>query len=255
MHKFELKTLTQKDIKSKSIEVVVIPIGATEPHNFHLPYGTDFIHTEYIAKESCRIATEKGAEILLLPTIPYGVDANMLNFPFAINVYQKNLNNFLKDIIDSIAKNNVKKIVIFNGHGGNDFKPFLRDLMPTDLFISVIDWWKVALDEYDNIFEYKDDHAGEMETSVMLKITPDLVNIKDAKDGHFRKSIFDGINKGWVVIARQWDKLTVSSGVGYPFKATSEKGEKYLKLTISRIADYFVELSKAEIKGTFPFID
>ena len=47
----------------------------------------------------------------------------------------------------------------------------------------------------------------------------------------------------------------MSSGVGYPFKASPEKGEKYLKLTIDRIADYFVELSKTEIKGNFPFID
>lgn len=255
MNKFELKKLSQKDIKSKNIEVVVIPIGATEPHNYHLPYGTDFIHVEYIAKESCRIATEKGANILLLPTIPFGVDSNMFGFPFVINVYQKTLNLFLKDIIDSIEKNNVQKIVIINGHGGNDFKPFLRDLMPSDLFVSVIDWWKVALDEYTNIFEYKDDHAGEMETSVMLKIAPDLVQLKDADEGYFRKGMFDGINKGWVMIARKWDKLTHSSGVGYPLKATQEKGEKYLKITIDRIANYLIELSKTEIKGYFPFVD
>lgn len=255
MENFKLENITQKDIKERKIEVAVIPIGATEPHNYHLPYGTDFFHSGFVAQESCRLANEKGGQVLLLPTIPYGVDSNMTGFPFAMNVYQKTLNLFLKDIIDAVALNGVKKIVIINGHGGNDFKPFLRDLMPTQLFVSYIDWWKVAADEYKNIFEYPDDHSGEMETSVMLQIKSDLIKMKDAADGKFRKTMFDGINNGWVTIARQWDKLTDSSGVGYPLKANSEKGKKYLDITIDRISKYLFELSKAEAKGLFPFID
>jgi creatinine amidohydrolase len=255
MEKYKLEEITQKDIKERKIEVAVLAIGATEPHNYHLPYGTDFFHAGYVAAESCKIAFENGANVIQLPTIPYGVDANMLGFPFALNVYQKTLNLFLKDIIDSLALNGVKKIVIINGHGGNDFKPFLRDMMPTDLFISYIDWWKVADDEYKNIFEYKDDHSGEMETSVMLNLKSDLVKMEDAADGKFRKSIFSGINEGWVTIARQWDKLTDSSGVGYPFKAETEKGKKYLQITIDRISKFLIELSKTEVKGKFPFKD
>ncbi len=253
MHKLE--NITQKDVKGRKIEVAVIPIGATEPHNYHLPYGTDFFHAGYVASESCKIAYERGAGVLMLPVIPYGVDANMAGFPLAINVYQRTLNLFLKDIIDSLAHNNIKKIVIINGHGGNDFKPFLRDIMPTDLFVSYIDWWKVAMNEYKNIFEYQEDHSGEMETSVMLHLFPELVKMKDASDGKFRKSAFDGINEGWVTIARRWDRLTDSSGVGNPEKSTAEKGKKYLDVTINKISEFLVELSKKEMTEKFPFID
>ena len=232
---------------------MVIPIGAIEPHNYHLPYGTDFFCVDYVASVACKIAFEKGGKVLKLPAIPYGVDANMSGFPFAINVYQKTLNLLLKDIIDSLVINKIKKIVIMNGHGGNDFKPFLRDLMPTDIFISYIDWWKVATDEYNNIFEFPDDHAGEMETSVMLQIKPDIVKMESATDGKFRKSQFEAINKGWVTIAREWKKLTESSGVGYPMKADAEKGKKFLDITIERIYNFLLELSNAEMKGNFPF--
>jgi creatinine amidohydrolase len=255
MKNHKLENITQKDVNERKIEVAVIPIGATEPHNYHLPYGTDFFHADYVASESCRIACEKGGDVVKLPVIPYGVDANMLGFPFALNVYQKTLNLFLKDIVDSLALNDVKKIVIINGHGGNEFKPFLRDMMPTELFISYIDWWKVADDEYKNIFEYRDDHSGEMETSVIQYLNSDLVKMEDAADGKFRKSIFDGVNQGWVTIARRWDKLTDSSGVGNPFKSNAEKGKKYLQITIDRISNYLYELSKTEVKGKFPFVD
>ena len=255
MKNYKLENITQKDVNERKIEVAVIPIGATEPHNYHLPYGTDFFHADYVSSESCRIANEMGGDVIKLPVIPYGVDANMMGFPFALNVYQKTLNLFLTDIVNSLAVNKIKKIVIINGHGGNDFKPFLRDLMPTEVFISYIDWWKVADDEYKNIFEFADDHSGEMETSIMLELKADLVKMEDASDGKFRKSRFEGVNQGWVTIARQWDKLTDSSGVGYPFKANAEKGKRYLGITVDRISKYLYELSKAEVKGKFPFID
>ena len=253
MDNYKIENITQHDIMDEKVEVAVIPIGATEPHNYHLPYGTDFFHVDYVASTACEKAFEKGGKVLKLPVIPYGVDANMLGFPFAINVYQKTLNLLLKDIIDSLIVNNVKKIVIMNGHGGNDFKPFLRDLMPTDIFVSYIDWWKVANDEYKNIFEFPDDHSGEMETSVMLHLKPELVKMELATDGKFRKSQFEAINKGWVTIARDWKKLTDSSGVGYPMKANAEKGKKFLDITIERISKFLLELSNAEIKEKFPF--
>ena len=253
MHNYKLENITQKDMMINKVEVAVIPIGAIEPHNYHLPYGTDFFHVDYVASAACREAFEKGGKILKLPAIPYGVDANMFGFPFAINVYQKTLNMFLKDIIDSLVVNNLKKIVIMNGHGGNDFKPFLRDLMPTDIFISYIDWWKVPADEYNNIFEFPDDHSGEMETSIMLHLKPETVEMEFAADGKFRKSQFEAINNGWVTIARDWKKLTDSSGVGYPLKADAVKGKKFLDIAIERISKFLLELSNAEMKGNFPF--
>jgi creatinine amidohydrolase len=252
--KWKLQHITLNETVNKKFEVAVLPIGATEPHNYHLPYGSDAFHSDYVATKSCKAAYENGASVLQLPTIPYGVDANMMEFPFAMNVYQKTLNLFVKDIVDSLIFNNVKKIVILNGHGGNEFRSFLRDLYPDiKAFVCLIDWWKVASDHYDQIFEYPDDHSGEMETSVISWIYPELVHIENAKDGKFNRSQFDAINNGWVTIARKWINLTESSGVGYPFKATKEKGEKYLDVTIERISRFLVELSNKPFTDKFPF--
>jgi creatinine amidohydrolase len=252
---WKLQNITLLETKNKKFEVAVIPIGATEPHNYHLPHGSDLFHADYVASESCKIAFQNGASIIQLPTIPYGSDANLLDFPLAINVYQKTLNLLLKDILDSLTFHNIFKIVILNGHGGNDFKPFLRDLFPDcKAFVCYIDWWKVANDKYKEIFEYPDDHSGEMETSVNLVMNPDLVHLENAADGKCNETQFEGINKGWVSISRRWSNLTESSGVGYPFKATKEKGEKYLKITIERISKFLTELSKAPLTEKFPFV-
>jgi creatinine amidohydrolase len=251
---YNLSELTLNDTIVKKYEVAVIPIGATEPHNYHLPYGTDFFHADYISGKSCELAEKEGASIIKLPAIPYGMDANMFKFPFAINVYQKTLNLFVKDIIDSLIINKIRKIVIINAHGGNDFKPFIRDLQPDiKAFVCYIDWWKVASDKYKEIFEYPDDHAGEMETSISLVMNPHLVHMENAKDGKFKKTKFEAINNGWVSIARRWDHLTESSGVGYPLKSSKEKGEAYLKITIERISKFLKELSHSEMNEKFPF--
>ena len=253
---WKLHHITLDDVKNRKIEVAVVPIGATEPHNYHLPYGSDLFHSEYVASESCRIANELGANTIQLPPLPYGVDANMLEFPFAINVYQKTLNLLMKDILDSLEYNKIRKVVILNGHGGNDFKPFLRELHPgSKSFVCCIDWWKVASDKYKEIFEFADDHSGEMETSVIMAMDSELVKMDKAKDGKFRETQFEAVNKGWVTIARRWDHLTDSSGVGYPMKATKEKGEKYLRITIDRISQFLLELSQSTQTEKFPFIE
>jgi creatinine amidohydrolase len=252
--KWKLQNITLNDTINKKFEVAVIPVGTTEPHNYHLPYGSDTFQADYIASESCRQAVEKGASILQLPAIPYGVDSNMMEFPFAINIYPNTLNLLLKDILDSLFFNGIKKVVIVNGHGGNDFKPFLRELYPEHKeFVCIIDWWKVASDKYKEIFEYPDDHAGEMETSVNMCIAPELVHLENAKDGKFNSTKFDAINNGWVLIARKWINLTESSGVGYPLKATKEKGEKYIKITIERMSRFLCELSQEPFTDKFPF--
>jgi len=80
----------------------------------------------------------------------------------------------LQDIVDSLEASWNSQLVIFNSHGGNDFlKPFIREMSGrTKVFICVIDWWRVGKDVYSDIFEKQDDHAGELETSVMLALRP-----------------------------------------------------------------------------------
>ncbi|MEO6434468.1 MAG: creatininase family protein, partial [Tepidisphaeraceae bacterium] len=184
MKPWKLQELTHLDVRQNRYQVALLPIGACEPHNHHLPYGTDAYESELVANRVCEAASELGAKVILLPTIPYGVQSNMMDVvgALSINIYPATYFAFLKDIVDSLQKHGILKLVLFNSHGGNDFlKPFVREMTGrSKVFISVIDWWRVGKDMYADIFEKPDDHAGELETSVMLALTPELVKLAQA---------------------------------------------------------------------------
>ena len=113
-------------------------------------------------------------------------------------------------------------------------------------------------DIYDTIFEHKEDHAGEMETSLLLAYFPHLVKQNEdgslvADDGATRASRFESINNGWVQITRRWDLLTTNCGSGNPHAASAEKGEQVAQVIIERLASFIVELSHSELDDEFPF--
>ena len=68
-------------VRAQKWEVAVLPFGATEPHNLHMPYGTDIYEVEAIAQRACETAYKAGARVTLLPTIPFGVNTNHLKIP------------------------------------------------------------------------------------------------------------------------------------------------------------------------------
>jgi len=110
-------------------------------------------------------------------------DCNLLDFPLAMHISQATLDAVLRDLITSLHHYGIQKIVILNGHGGNDFSPFIRQIQ-TDMDVHVfqIDWWKVGMDKYHDIFDTEDDHAGEVETSVALALYPELVEMQYAQN-------------------------------------------------------------------------
>lgn len=250
-----LSELTLKVVREIGTpEVAVLPVGSCEPHGLHLPYGTDTYEAVAVAEKACSIAYERGAKVMLLPPIPYGVDANLLSFPMTIHVRQETLNQLLVDIVLSLEKHRVYKLVLINGHGGNDFVGGLRDLYGrTKVWIFLVNWWQVGNDKAKEIFEEAGNHAGELETSVCLAVIPHLVHLENADDGAVRPFRFEALEKGWAWTTRPWERLTVNSGYGNPQKATPEKGERYLSLVSERIANFLVELARAPIDDRFPF--
>jgi creatinine amidohydrolase len=251
---WKLQELTYGMVRERQFEVAVLPIGATEPHNLHIPYGSDAFHGELIADRCCEAAHGMGAKVVLLPTIPYGSDSNQLAFPLAIHVGQPVLDAIVTEIVRSLERHGILKFVLFNSHGGNEFKPLLRELYGrTKVFVALVDWWKVAADHAKAVFEKTGDHADEMETSVGLALFGDLIHLQDADDGAIRESRFEAINRGWVQITRPWHLLTKNSGVGDPRAATADKGERYIQLTVERVARFLKELSDATMDETFPY--
>jgi creatinine amidohydrolase len=236
-----------------NIEVAVLPIGSLEPHNLHLPQGQDTLHTTAVAKRCCCRAWEKTRSVICLPTIPYGVDCNLMDFPLAIHVTQATLDSLIRDIASSLQKHNIHKLVLLNGHGGNDFIPMIRQIQcDLDIHCFVCDWWKVGFDRYNTIFSKPDDHGGEFETSVALALYPDLVDLKQAKDGRIRPFKFEALRKGWIKTSRRFKRLNDHCGVGNPSKASKKKGDEYLDLVCGRISEFLIQLAESPLDEYFP---
>ena len=255
---YVLADLTYATVRDADIQVAVLPLGATEPHNLHLPYGTDVFEGTIIGEHLCAAAHARGAKVVLLPTIPFGVETNMRALPLAINVNPETLNHFVRDVVHSLRGSGIHKIVLLNSHGGNEFKPLLRELAGDGIQVFLIDWFRVLNDVYATIFDHKDDHAGEMETSFALAYFPHLVRRNAdgslaADDGATRETQFEALNRGWVSITRPWHLLTTNSGSGNPHAATAEKGRRCMQLLVERLSSFLVELSAATIDDQFPY--
>src|SRR4029434_3945119 len=102
MSTWKLQHLPYPIVRDTRYEVAVVPIGACEPHNHHLPHGTDACESELGSDRVCAEPESLGAKVVQLPTIPYGVQSNMLDVPLAINVYPSTLFALLKDLADSL---------------------------------------------------------------------------------------------------------------------------------------------------------
>lgn len=247
--------------KDHPYEVAVLPLGATEPHNLHLPYGTDSFEAEAIGSRVCEAAWHRGARVVMLPTIPYGTETNQMQFPLAMNLNPSTVGRVIGDLVDSLARHGIHRLLILNSHGGNDLKPLLRELYgrtPVHLFLC--DWFRGAsADVQKDIFERPDDHAGEMETSLALAYFGHLV-ARDAEtgrlaadDGATRPTRFAAVNAGWVSITRPWHLLTTNTGAGNPHAATAEKGRRLMEALVERLAGFLVDLAGSPLDEQFPF--
>ena len=243
---YVLQEVAFKTVKATDYEVAILPWGATEAHNFHLPYGTDNYESSWVAAESARKAWEKGAKVVVLPTVPFGVNTGQLDIPLCINMNPSTQAAVLEDVVHSLDSQGIRKLVILNSHGGNDFRQMIRELQPlTDMLITTINWWSIV--DAKPFFHEPGDHAGELETSVMLEIAPDLVlPVSEAGEGKTRKFRLEGLRNGVAWTPREWMKATYDTGVGNPAQAEREDGVKFLAAVTDRIAAFLVELSEAD---------
>ncbi len=259
MRPWILKETNLGSVRGHKYEVAVLPLGATEPHNLHLPYGMDLFEGDVIGEKVCEAAWQRGAKVMLLPTIPYGTQTNQREFPFAMNLNPSTLHAVVADLVETLVHQGIFKIVLLNSHGGNEPKAILRELYgrsPAKLFLC--NWYQAFQDVYRDIFEEPDDHAGEMETSLALAYWPELVARRPdgtlaADEGRKAPSRFEAVDRGWVSITRPWHLLTTNAGAGNPHAATAEKGRRLIEVLVERISTFLVELSAATVDERFPY--
>jgi creatinine amidohydrolase len=246
MRPYILAESNWKDIKEQAIELAILPWGATEAHNYHLPYSTDVVEADEIGSESARKAWELGAKVMLLPTIPFGVNTGQQDIKLNLNIYPSTQMAILNDLIEVLNRQGIKKLLVLNSHGGNDFKTMLRELGARypDMWLTTCSWFKIL--DHQKYFEVPGDHADEMETSLMLLFRPQWVRpLEEAGDGLEKKSKIAAIREGWLWAERPWSKISADTGVGNPKAATPEKGRLFFQEVTNQLAKMYVSLCEA----------
>ena len=244
MRPYILAETNWKAIKDQEIEVAVLPWAATEAHNYHLPYATDTIEADAIAAEAAKISWEKGAKVMVMPTIPFGVNTGQADIKMDVNINPSTQLAILADIVEMLNRQGIYKLLLLNSHGGNDFKMMLRELglRYPNMFLVTTSWFKVL--DRSQFFDEPGDHADEMETSLLLYLRPDLVlPLKEAGDGREYPSKVKAIREGWAWAERKWSIATEDTGVGNPIKSSVEKGERYFKAVTIKIAELIKDMA------------
>ena len=251
--KYELLEANYGQLLDYRPNVAILPWGATEAHNYHLPHGTDVIQAASFATEAARQAYERGAKPIVLPAIPFGNNAQQLDQVATIHFSTATSLAILRDVALSLTQQGIDRLIILNGHGGNEFKPIVRDVQREfPMLIIVLNFWHVATEVAEGTFDVAGDHANEMETSLLLHLRPECVSLDQAGKGETIPFSLTSIQKTGAWTPRPWSKVHPDTGAGDPSAATAEKGKVYFNAVSRGIAELIFELSEAE-RGDIPY--
>jgi len=254
---FVLHEATYRQTKDWKATLAILPWGATEAHNWHLPHGTDTIEATALAEQAAALAAESNAHCMVLPTVPFGNNNTQLTQTATITMRSRTQLAVIFDVADSLVKQGIRKLVLLNFHGGNDFKALIRDVMlDVPIFIVLVNGYQLAASELKHhLDDPRTGHADEFETSLLLYLAPHLVApLETAGPGSTTPSalpILTSTPGAWC--PRDWEMLTADTGDGNPKAATAEKGKVVLKMMVERLASLLVELANAQ-EGQFPFV-
>ena len=207
---------------SKKKQIAVIPIGSIEQHGPHLPISTDSDIVTEIARRVC----EKKI-FLLLPTISYGVSFEHAPF-FNLSLRKNTVKQILKDVIASLASNKIKTVFVINGHHGNqESLKGLYQKVPKNIKVFTLSYWHFMKEDFD--------HAGLIETSLMLAISKN-VKMSKSKKG-FIEPIMSKSQKAKLAkkASKSFIAVTKNGVWGDPREATARKGNQLLAEIVKNI--------------------
>lgn len=231
----EVKEIVKRDA------VAVLIFGACENHGDHLPFGADFIMPFELAK---RVAN-KNKNVMVYPPIPYGVSSHHKDFFMTISLEPETMMALTGDILSSLVSNKIRRILIINGHDGN-IAPIelasrvVKEMHPEVVISCLESWWVLVGSIAKDLFEVWDGlgHAGEAETSAMLAVRPDLVDMHLAPEQVVPK-LPDNVRIYW-----KFGELTETGATGAPRKATVEKGERIMEILENVILTFIKDMDK-----------
>jgi len=256
--KYRYEEFTWPEIRDAVAQnrVAVLPVGTVEQHGPHLPLVTDVL----TASEMSRLAVEQmPQEAVLLPPVYYSFNEHNLDFPGTIAVEGPTIVNYISDIGKSLAHHGFRKILLVNGHGSN--VPFLdvaaRNITNhSEAICAMVSWWSLIPKELFRELresEYPGGmaHGCELETSVLLHLRGDLVQMDKAeRDINFQRTeyFFWDLEGGSPVFFQEWfSRYSKTGTVGDPTKANVAKGEKFVAAVVARMIDLLREFRAREI--------
>lgn len=226
--------------------VGLLIFGACENHGDHMPFGSDFIMPFELAK---RVAARYGKKIVIFPPIPYGVSSHHKDFFMTVSFEPDTMMNVIRDILQSLVNNNIRRILIINGHDGN-IAPIelasriIKERNPKVVISCLESWWTLVGSIDKELFDVWDGlgHGGEAETSAMLAVRPDLVNMTVAPKDVIPK-LPDNIRIYW-----KFNELTGTGATGAPRKATRTKGDKIISILENVLLAFILDMEKNQWK-------
>ncbi len=250
--------MTIADVSAFQPEVAVIPIGSTEPHGPHLPYGTDTLIAGRVTEQAVLRANAGGARVVRLPTLPFGNNVNFKSFPFACRIRVETLMAVLSDQVAFLSEEGIRKILFVNGHGGNDatVSASLRqifDRFQQTVFVCASGPCDFAAQTHKTLFHDHSPHAGDFETSLIMHIAPGLVVTEALAPAPMKDPIVSGLGKGGPAWVRPWHQLMEKSCGGRPDHATPAKGKEIFDASVAGMAEFLIGLSKEPWHPGFPY--
>jgi creatinine amidohydrolase len=236
---------------------VIVVVAAIEQHGPHLPIATDLI----LGESLLTLALERTApqtRLWVLPSLAYGRSNEHTAFAGTMTLSQATLASVIHELAESVARAGFRRLVLFNSHGGN--APVLdylaRDVREaTGLMVFHLAMFRTGL-AYPQIDEQEarwGTHAGEWETSMMLSLTPELVQLDrlEGKGGHARFQEPDEHDYvqmlGPVMFAWSTHDITTTGAIGDPRPATRERGDDIIRLTVERCSQILSEIAGFEM--------
>jgi len=251
--KYLLAKMTWPEVEEilKETDIALVPVGSTEQHGPALPVDNDaYIATELTLRVAEKIWSKK--KVVVAPTISFGYSPHHMDFKGTITLSESTLANVIVDICKSLAHHGFKKIILCNGHGGNEtaISNALHAMSGViDAKVFVVDWWSMGADKIREVATPPVYHACDMETSLAWYLDQRVLD--DKRIDEPGRSIVPGFIEADMLAppprastSYVMKDVTDSGVVGYSTKATKEKGKLVADVVLERLEEFILKVTK-----------
>jgi creatinine amidohydrolase len=237
----EIQHLTAADFEAAPFEKVILPLGSLESHGPHLPFGTDALTAYLVALE----VAQRVPKMAVLPPLNYGVSEHYKDFPFTVSLQFETETAILRDILESVYREGIRKVFIMNGHDGNiasiEIAARTAKVAHPDFKIASLDaWWRMVGELLPpGFFEVWNGlgHGGEGEMSICLALFPELCD--PSRAAGVVPKLPPHVDLKW-----KFNELTNTGASGDPTKGTREKGLRMKEVLVNTLVEVLTELDR-----------